>query len=163
MSKKAIAIAIAALCCALALPAIAFAWSGATGIGSIAGGRAAAVLEAPDLPTDEAGESAGIAANGRSPYNTTACPGYRDANGNGTCDNREQGGRHRYAPFAGTAACPGYIDVDGDGICDNYGIGGCLHYPERGDGASPDNPGYGNGSSSIGPGRGCGHHGGCSR
>ena len=35
---------------------------------------------------------------------TTACPNYRDADGDGVCGNRD---------------CPGYQDADGDGVCDN--------------------------------------------
>lgn len=161
MSKKAIAIAIAVLCSALALPAIAFAWSGAAEVGSIIGGRAATVLEAPDLPAGTAGGAAGSAAGGESRRNAAPCPGYQDADGDGLCDYHSTG-CPRYAPSADTAPCPGYIDADGDGICDYHGTG-CLHHPEHGSGISPNSPGYSKGNGSPDPGRGCGHHGGCRR
>ncbi len=46
-------------------------------------------------------------------YQDGACSGYVDADGDGICDNCAGAG----------ANCPGYVDADGDGVCDNYGSG----------------------------------------
>ena len=53
-------------------------------------------------------------------YNNGSCPGYRDQDGDGVCDNYSNG------------TCPGYRDEDGDGICDNRRGG--RNFPGYGDG-----------------------------
>lgn len=166
MSKKAIAIAIAVLCSALALPALAFAWSGNAEAGPIAAGRAVAVLEPPALSAD-AEAAAPTVGNAQADSQTAiACPGYADTDGDGICDNYGRSGCLHYADPAGAAACPGYTDADGNGICDNYGTPNCPHYSNRNPDAASGNPGYGNGNgygNGTAPGRGHGHHGGCRR
>lgn len=68
---------------------------------------------------------------------TSSCPNYVDADGDGLCDNC--GGSHGNCQ---TGSCSNYVDADGDGLCDNCSgshgncqTGNCSNYVDTdGDG-----------------------------
>ena len=125
VSKRIVAgIAAIAAACVIAVPSFAF----ATGAGAAPGAQVDPVVR----------ESVAAAAQ----TSAAACAGYLDADGDGVCDNRTNGGR---------GAGAGYVDADGDGVCDNWGTGACAGYVDaNGDGVC-DTCGAANG--------GWGHHG----
>ena len=125
MKKGMIAIVIAALCAALAVPALAF------GLGAAPANQAApsqlanaCAGQACDAVTVQA--ERGAASVTPAVAMPATCPGYVDADGDGICDNHARGnsgsGYHHGngAASPGDPDCPGYVDADGDGTCDNY-------------------------------------------
>lgn len=91
----------------------------------MAGGRAAAVLETPDLPAGTASGTAESAAGGGSRHTAAACPGYQDADGDGLCDYYGTGRLHHPEHGSGISPSnPGYNKGNGP-----LGSGrGCGHH-----------------------------------
>lgn len=76
------------------------------------------------------------------PWRGAGCA-YVDANGDGVCDNRTDGGR-----------C--YVDADGDGVCDDRTGGGRCYVDANGDGICDNwTDGGHHGGGRHGWGRGC--------
>lgn len=81
-------------------------------IGLLVAGAATCVLLVPALAFGAGGWHVGWG-NGNC---ADGAPCYADADGDGVCDNWENGACPNDANGAG-----GYVDADGDGVCDNWG------------------------------------------
>lgn len=130
MKKGMIAVVIALLCAALAVPVLAFGMGGAPARQQDQSQlMATCVDQACDIVATQAADTASdvapVAVPSAPAASPAACHGFVDADGDGVCDNYAQGNcasgyHHGNGAASSGGNCPAYTDADGDGTCDNY-------------------------------------------
>lgn len=167
MKKGMIAVVIALLCAALAVPVLAFGMGGAPARQQDQSQlMATCVDQACDIVATQAADTASdvapVAVPSAPAASPAACHGFVDADGDGVCDNHGWAGCYHEGHH-------GYVDDDGDGVCDNYAQGNCASGYHHGNGAASsggncpaytDADGDGTCDNYVDRGQRRGHHGG---